>query len=98
MPATEVKVNLDALSEVLSVYVTEVENIREAYASLKNAMERLRDSGWKANSADEFFKNYDSSWKVDMENHIIYLEHLKGCLEKACQTFSDVYQKNIGGY
>ena len=92
--ATEVKVDLDALETAWRTYNSEITNLRNAVDTLDKTIEKLRSSAWKTNGADEFFKNYDSTWKKHFNDHISYLEHLRDCLSKAKTEFGAAYQKN----
>lgn len=92
--ATEVKINLDMLENVWNTYDMEISSLRETVRELNKIIEKLRSSAWKTNGADEFFKNYDTTWKRNFEEHISYLEHLRDCLSKARGEFNSVYQKN----
>ncbi len=92
--ATEVKVDLEQLGSVWQTYNNEISHLREAIDSLNKTMDVLRASAWKTNGSDEFFRNYDATWKKRFEEHLSYLEHLRDCLNKANTEFSYAYQKN----
>lgn len=91
--ATEVKVNLDLLDEAKRVYDTEIDQLQKAMDELSTAIEQLRCSDWKTNGAEEFFKNYDGSWKVKLKEHIEYLEYLRDCLASAQAGFHEEYSQ-----
>lgn len=92
--ATEVKIDLDILENGWRTYNTEINNLRDAIDKLDETIQKLRSSAWKSNGSDEFFRNYDTTWKKRFEDHISYMEHLRDCLSKARSEFGSAYQKN----
>ena len=93
--STEVKVNFSVLEKTISVYETQIEILNTAYAEASDAIERLRAASWRTSGADEFFRNYDSTWKKDFKDHIEYLEHLRDCLKLAREGFYEEYTKKL---
>ena len=91
--STEVKVNFSVLENAIQVYNTQIEALNSAYSQAVSTMERLRSSAWRTAGSDEFFRNYDESWKVDFKDHIEYLEHLRDCLTLAREGFYEEYCK-----
>ena len=81
------------LESVWKVYSVEIANLKKAISDLVSAITQLKSSAWKTDGADEFFRNYDSTWKVHIEDHISYMEHLHDCLVKARSEFGIVYQQ-----
>lgn len=93
--AKEVKVNLDVLDNAKRVYDESITTLEDTVKALSKSIDELKTKAWKTNGADEFFKNYDDSWKKEINAHISYLKHLRDCLQKAKDTFHSKYDKKL---
>ena len=93
--AQEVKVCIDLLESAAGIYDQQINNLKDAYQRVKNAIEPLRNSEWKTTGADFFFQNYDDEWNKSLLDHISYLEHLRDCLKLAREGFNEEYNKKI---
>lgn len=81
--ANQLKIDFEALDNAITNYESAVQDFRCLISSLDKTIDTLRNSGWKSSAATKFFETYDGNWRVNMEKHILVIEHLKVCLEHA---------------
>lgn len=74
-------IDTDVLQDTISIYNTVIEDIEEAIKIAEQAIDVLRSSGWKTNASKAFFENFDSLWKINIDNRVKVVRHLKECLE-----------------
>ena len=87
------KIDLDKLDRAISVYNTEISNIKDAKKSIKSSLSILRSSGWDSNAGKKWFSLLDDQWLKNMDYQIRVLERLKDNLVIAKNQYIEVYKE-----
>lgn len=81
--AKKLMIDLEMLNSTINNYEQASQEFTEMIRSLDRVVDTLRNSEWKSTAATAFFATYDDNWRVNMEKHILIIDHLRECLEGA---------------
>lgn len=87
------KVDTDVMQSTITTYTSAIEDIENAIKDAQNAIDVLRNSGWKTNASKAFFRNFDHSWKNNVNNRVKVMKHLNECLQQAKADYETLYQE-----
>lgn len=88
--AKELVVNFEDINRTIKEYEKSIDDFNDMISSLDRAVDTLKNSEWKSDSATEFFKSYDNGWRENMKKHILIIEHLRKCLEYARNDYEEL--------
>lgn len=91
--AKKLKIDLDELSDVYRLYVDKYDELDTVYKILKTAINNLRYTDWKSAASTQFFSNFDTSWKLEMQNQLDIVAEVRDLLGDAMDTYDEVYDK-----
>lgn len=86
----DLSIDLDVLQSTYNLINTKYEEFSEIFKRLNQSMENLRNSQWKSSASDEFFKNYDDSWKKDIEIYLGILDKMNSELEYVNSNYNEL--------
>ncbi len=87
------KIDLDKLDRAISVYNTEINNIKDAKKSIKSSLSILKSSGWDSNAGKKWFSLLDDQWLKNMDYQIRVLGRLRDNLVIAKNQYIEVYNE-----
>lgn len=79
----ELSVELSELEHAFGTFKGLHDEFQSAYTKLDCAIKDLRGSDWLSDASTAYFKQYEDTWKKNMNMHIAILEHLRDCLNNA---------------
>ena len=88
--ANKLTIDFDALDYAIKQYEEASKNFGDMISALDKTVDELKNSEWKSSAATAFFASYDDNWRVNMEKHILIINHLRECLEKARSDYHEL--------
>ena len=89
----KLEIDITQLDSTIKVYQTEITNFENMEKELEKAINTLKVSGWMSGASTQYFTKYDTSWKKNMERHILIIKHLHSCLDNAKKEYEALYLK-----
>lgn len=93
MAKTKIKIDLDKLSSAITNYEDIISDFEQSVKDTEKAINSLKTSGWKSGASTAYFLAYEDTWKKNMEKRIKIIKHLKDCLKKAKDEYTEVYNE-----
>ena len=85
------RIDLEQLNATIAKYDQSTSEFENIIKTLDISVDALRSSGWKSGASDAYFKNFDETWKKNMEMHISIINHLTDCLREAKREYESIY-------
>lgn len=91
--ANKLTIDFDALDSTIKSYEEASKSFEDMILKLDKTIDELKNSEWKSSAATAFFESYDGNWRVNMEKHILIINHLRECLEKARSDYRELEEE-----
>lgn len=89
----KLRIDFDQLDSSISVYTSSVTELEEAFQRADQAIDCLKSSEWESDASEEFFRQYDDSWKENMQRQMDLITHLEEALQYAKGEYETLHEK-----